>query len=108
MNVRPVKLWLPLVLQYATDYKMVAAGNDSNGTTLYQKVGASVAAQARPNAARALTCAFSDNQEVLEVGFGGFSSPMRRTRPEAAVVYFSRKVQRTVSRFFSIFSMEVM
>lgn len=27
------------MLQYATDYKMVAAGSDSNGTILYQKVG---------------------------------------------------------------------
>uniref|UniRef100_A0A668UQA3 Amino acid transporter n=1 Tax=Oreochromis aureus TaxID=47969 RepID=A0A668UQA3_OREAU len=26
------------MLQYATDYKMVAVGNDTNGTTLYQKV----------------------------------------------------------------------
>lgn len=28
------------MLQYATDYKMVAVGNDTNGTTLYQKVKA--------------------------------------------------------------------
>lgn len=26
------------MFQYATDYKMVAVGNDTNGTTLYQKV----------------------------------------------------------------------
>lgn len=41
-NEPQTKLWLPLVLQYATDYKMVAAGNDSNGTILYQKVGGTV------------------------------------------------------------------
>ena len=27
-----------LPVQYATDYKMVAVGNDTNGTILYQKV----------------------------------------------------------------------
>lgn len=26
------------MFQYATDYKMVAVGNDTNGTILYQKV----------------------------------------------------------------------
>lgn len=39
------------MLQYATDYKMVAAGNDSNGTILYQKVGVTRAFLARPKAA---------------------------------------------------------
>lgn len=31
---------LVCMLQYATDYKMVAVGNDTNGTALYQKVSA--------------------------------------------------------------------
>uniref|UniRef100_A0A8D3D7K9 Amino acid transporter n=1 Tax=Scophthalmus maximus TaxID=52904 RepID=A0A8D3D7K9_SCOMX len=31
-------LFLSFIFQYATDYKMVAVGNDTNGTTLYQKV----------------------------------------------------------------------
>uniref|UniRef100_A0A3Q0RU57 Amino acid transporter n=1 Tax=Amphilophus citrinellus TaxID=61819 RepID=A0A3Q0RU57_AMPCI len=31
-------VFLFFMLQYATDYKMIAVGNDSNGTTLYQKV----------------------------------------------------------------------
>lgn len=32
-------LCVRVVLQYATDYKTVAVGNDTNGTILYQKVG---------------------------------------------------------------------
>uniref|UniRef100_A0A8C6L7A6 Amino acid transporter n=1 Tax=Nothobranchius furzeri TaxID=105023 RepID=A0A8C6L7A6_NOTFU len=35
LNNNCLVLW---TLQYATDYKMVAAGNDTNGTTIYQKV----------------------------------------------------------------------
>lgn len=34
-----LQVLLSFLLQYATDYKMVAVGNDTNGTTLYQKVG---------------------------------------------------------------------
>lgn len=33
-------LFLSFMLQHVTDYKMVAVGNDTNGTILYQKVGA--------------------------------------------------------------------
>lgn len=54
------KLWLALVLQYATDYKMVAAGNDSNGTVLYQKVGVQLMKRTH-----AVTHAF--NREVLKL-----------------------------------------
>lgn len=32
------QVFLSFIFQYATDYKMVAVGNDTNGTTLYQKV----------------------------------------------------------------------